>query len=56
MGDIREGVAAYQKAIKLAPDMKEAWINLAQVRQGLGFRVNKQRILIRLDLSELITL
>lgn len=30
MGDIRDGCEAYQKAIDLAPDMLEAWLNLGQ--------------------------
>lgn len=30
MGDIREGCRAYEKAIELVPDMKEAWLNLGQ--------------------------
>lgn len=30
-GNIREGVAAYKKAISLKPDMKEAWFNMGQV-------------------------
>lgn len=32
MGDIRLGVAAYEKAIELSPDNREAWLNLGQVR------------------------
>ena len=37
MGDIRDGVAAYERAVALSPDMKEAWINLAQARwAGFG--------------------
>lgn len=31
-GDIRDGVAAYKKAVQLKPDLKEAWFNMAQVR------------------------
>lgn len=31
-GDIRDGVAAYQKAVSLKPDLKEALFNMAQVR------------------------
>jgi hypothetical protein len=27
-----EGVAAYRKAVGLKPDMKEAWLNMGQVR------------------------
>lgn len=33
MGDIGGGVAAYQRAIALAPDFREAWLNLAQARK-----------------------
>jgi hypothetical protein len=31
MGDIRDGLAAYEKAVELAPDMREAWLNMGQV-------------------------
>ncbi len=34
-GNIRDGVAAYKKAVELKPDMKEAWFNMGQVR-GVG--------------------
>jgi hypothetical protein len=30
MGDIRQGVAAYRKAVQLNPKLKEGWINLGQ--------------------------
>ena len=33
MGDIQGGVAAYKRAIALAPDFREAWLNLAQARK-----------------------
>lgn len=30
MGDIREGCKAYQRALDLAPELKEVWLNLGQ--------------------------
>jgi cytochrome c-type biogenesis protein CcmH/NrfG len=30
MGDIRDGVEAYKKALELEPDMMEAWLNMGQ--------------------------
>ncbi len=30
MGDIREGVKAYERALSLDPSMREAWVNLGQ--------------------------
>ncbi len=30
-GDIRDGVAAYERAVQLKPDLKECWLNMAQV-------------------------
>jgi len=34
MGDIRAGVAAYERAVGLAPEMREAWLNMGQVGSG----------------------
>jgi Tfp pilus assembly protein PilF len=31
-GDIRDGVAAYERAVQLKPDLKEAWLNMGQVK------------------------
>lgn len=36
MGDIGDGIAAYQKAIDLQPDHREAWANLAQARKEVA--------------------
>jgi len=33
MGDIGGGAAAYARALGLAPDFREAWLNLAQARK-----------------------
>lgn len=35
-GNIRQGVAAYEQAVKLKPELKEAWLNMAQVRGERG--------------------
>ncbi len=31
LGDIREGVRAYERAVELNPRFKEAWVNMGQV-------------------------
>jgi predicted TPR repeat methyltransferase len=36
MGDIREGCRAYEKALELVPEMKEAWLNLGQALKEEG--------------------
>lgn len=53
MGDIRQGVAAYERAIKLEPEMREAWLNLGQARWGLAGGPLKQELTA---LSQWVTL
>lgn len=36
MGDIRDGCKAYEKAIELQPNMREAWLNLGQALKEEG--------------------
>ncbi len=33
MGDIGDGIRAYQKVIDMQPDHREAWVNMAQARK-----------------------
>ncbi|GAX83792.1 hypothetical protein CEUSTIGMA_g11217.t1 [Chlamydomonas eustigma] len=35
-GDIRDGVAAYERAVQLKPDLKEAWLNMGQALKEEG--------------------
>jgi hypothetical protein len=39
MGDIRAGVSAYEKAVELAPAMREARLNMGQVGGGVRPRL-----------------
>lgn len=36
MGDIREGVKAYERAVALRPDYREAWVNMGQALKEEG--------------------
>ena len=36
MGDIGDGIRAYQKAINLQPNHREAWVNMAQARKEVS--------------------
>lgn len=47
MGDIREGCKAYEKAIELAPQMKEAWLNLGQALKEEGRVKEAERALTK---------
>ncbi len=31
-GELKDGIAAYERAVQIKPDLKEAWFNMAQVR------------------------
>jgi tetratricopeptide (TPR) repeat protein len=35
-GDIMEGIAGYKKALELKPDLKDAWLNMAQAYKEAG--------------------
>lgn len=36
MGDIRDGVKSYERAVELKPDLKEGWINMGQALKEEG--------------------
>lgn len=36
MGNIGDGIRAYQKAIDLQPNHREAWVNMAQARKEVS--------------------
>lgn len=52
MGDIRDGVAAYEKALALSPDSREAWLNLGQALKEEGRTREAERALTRLIAAE----
>ena len=35
-GDIRDGIAGYEKALSLKPDLRDAWLNMAQAYKEAG--------------------
>lgn len=41
MGDIGDGIRAYQKAINLQPNHREAWVNMAQARKEVSPQTNQ---------------
>jgi cytochrome c-type biogenesis protein CcmH/NrfG len=47
MGDIREGCKAYERAIELLPEMKEAWLNLGQALKEEGRVKDAERALTK---------
>jgi cytochrome c-type biogenesis protein CcmH/NrfG len=47
MGDIRDGCRAYEKAIELLPEMKEAWLNLGQALKEEGRVKEAERALTK---------
>lgn len=42
MGDIGDGIRAYQKVIDMQPDHREAWVNMAQARKEVRQRRSVQ--------------
>lgn len=44
MGDIQDGIRAYQRAIDLQPHHKEAWVNMAQARKEVGLDCAAQEV------------
>lgn len=36
MGDIGDGIRAYQKVIDMQPNHREAWVNMAQARKEVS--------------------
>lgn len=47
MGDIREGCKAYEKAIELSPNLREAWLNLGQALKEEGRVKEAERTLTK---------
>jgi tetratricopeptide (TPR) repeat protein len=47
MGNIREGVRAYEKAVEISPDMKEAWLNMGQALKEEGRTVEAEKALLK---------
>eukprot|EP00775_Hariotina_reticulata_P011921 gene11921-12065_t len=47
MGDIRDGCRAYERAIELQPEMREAWLNLGQALKEEGRVKEAERALTK---------
>jgi hypothetical protein len=53
MGDIRDGCKAYEKALELVPEMKEAWLNLGQALKEEGRVKDAERALTQVTVGVL---
>jgi Tfp pilus assembly protein PilF len=42
MGDIGDGIRAYQRVIDMQPDHREAWVNMAQARKEVRRHLSVQ--------------
>ena len=54
MGNIREGVRAYEKAVDISPDMKEAWLNMGQALKEEGRTAEAEKALLKVRSSSVV--